>query len=144
LLQIQRVNNALLSFSTSTLITMPGTSPVPKTPDNVEEETGIEDVTEASTQDIEMAADSGEEEVDDLKIPSLPNPITPLQDSYTWHSPLPTAPGPYILGVDEAGRGPVLGPLVYGIAYCAESWETELDGMGFAGEPYQCLSSTSS
>lgn len=69
----------------------------------------------------------------EIIIPSLPNPIVPLQESYTWHSPMPTTLGPYILGVDEAGRGPVLGPLVYGIAYCAESWEGELDGMGFAG-----------
>ena len=74
------------------------------------------------------------EETKPLEIPSLPDPITPLQDSYTWHTPLPTAPGPYILGVDEAGRGPVLGPLVYGIAYCAESWEEELNGLGFAGK----------
>ena len=39
------------------------------------------------------------------QIPSAPGPSTPLTESYTYHSPLPTAAGPYILGVDEAGRG---------------------------------------
>lgn len=39
---------------------------------------------------------------------------------------------PCILGVDEAGRGPVLGPLVYGIAYCPVSYSEELKSIGFA------------
>ena len=68
-----------------------------------------------------------------LKPPSFPSPLTALSESYTYHSPKPTAEGPYILGVDEAGRGPVLGPLVYGVAYCAVSFQEKLDGMGFAG-----------
>lgn len=68
------------------------------------------------------------------RISSAPGPSTPLTNSYTYHSSTPTAPGPYILGVDEAGRGPVLGPLVYGVAYCPVSWKTDLEQLGFAGK----------
>ena len=68
-----------------------------------------------------------------LRVPSLPDPITPLIQPYAYSSPTPTVDGPYILGVDEAGRGPVIGPLVYGVAYCAESHLEELEEMGFAG-----------
>jgi ribonuclease H2 subunit A len=66
-------------------------------------------------------------------IPSILDKTAPLLSSYTYHSPTPTAPGPYILGVDEAGRGPVLGPLVYGVAYCPASYEEQLNDLGFAG-----------
>ncbi len=66
-------------------------------------------------------------------IPSIVDKTAPLHSSYTYHSHTPTAPGPYILGVDEAGRGPVLGPLVYGVAYCPTSYEEKLNDLGFAG-----------
>eukprot|EP00466_Bigelowiella_natans_P001712 jgi/Bigna1/89782/estExt_fgenesh1_pg.C_550083 len=39
---------------------------------------------------------------------------------------------PHILGIDEAGRGPVLGPLVYGICYCPKKMQELLKTLGFA------------
>ncbi|KAH8118070.1 ribonuclease H-like domain-containing protein [Phellopilus nigrolimitatus] len=66
------------------------------------------------------------------KIPSLPDPFAPLTETYSYHSPKPTAPGPYMLGVDEAGRGPALGPMVYGVAYCPIAYKEELEELGFA------------
>ncbi|KAI0782563.1 ribonuclease H-like domain-containing protein [Abortiporus biennis] len=68
----------------------------------------------------------------DTAVPSIIDPTSPLSASYTYHSPKPTADGPYILGVDEAGRGPVLGPMVYGVAYCPVTYKEDLDNLGFA------------
>ncbi|CAN1780880.1 Ribonuclease H2 subunit A [Linum perenne] len=39
---------------------------------------------------------------------------------------------PCIMGIDEAGRGPVLGPMVYGCLYCARSYQKTLSTLNFA------------
>lgn len=52
-------------------------------------------------------------------------------DSITYISDYPTIHDPIILGVDEAGRGPILGPMVYTLAYCSENFTSKLKQYGF-------------
>ncbi|XP_066359762.1 ribonuclease H2 subunit A-like [Miscanthus floridulus] len=39
---------------------------------------------------------------------------------------------PCLMGIDEAGRGPVLGPMVHGCMYCARSYNNTLASLKFA------------
>ncbi|KAH9321309.1 hypothetical protein KI387_015948 [Taxus chinensis] len=48
-------------------------------------------------------------------------------------NPLPAwASEPCVMGIDEAGRGPVLGPMVYGCLYCSASYQKTLATLHFA------------
>lgn len=57
------------------------------------------------------------------------------EKSYFYSTPTPSScksGEPVVVGVDEAGRGPVLGPMVYAVAYCPVSRLAELASVGFA------------
>jgi hypothetical protein len=84
-------------------------------------------------EDFELNADEA------ASIPSIA-PGAVLFDSYTWLSDAlstdPVAPDPeqeWQLGIDEAGRGSVCGPQVYGVAFCPKDYDKELREFGFDG-----------
>ncbi|CAO0801088.1 unnamed protein product [Mucor circinelloides] len=79
-------------------------------------------------------------EVDDIAPFLLPSVTLPLTKSYTYFSNVPSAlvenrpdkvNEPCVLGVDEAGRGPCLGPMVYAVSYCPLSRHQEFKKLGF-------------
>ncbi|KAI5892697.1 ribonuclease HII [Schizophyllum commune H4-8] len=115
-----------VSASTSSTSTPIGASLTPST--------SLEPSTSSSTLDTSTSSSSTplsnlNTSMDEASSAHLHFPLTA---SYTYHAPIPTASGKYILGVDEAGRGPVLGPLVYGVAYVAETGKERMEAMGFA------------
>ena len=54
-----------------------------------------------------------------------------MKVSYSLISTEFTDSMPVMVGIDEAGRGPVLGPMVYGTAFWPIAWKATLDGEGY-------------
>nr|CAB3463116.1 unnamed protein product [Digitaria exilis] len=60
------------------------------------------------------------------------SPLTPNAVEMAAAAPEWATKEPCLMGIDEAGRGPVLGPMVYGCMYCARSYNNTLATLKFA------------